>query len=100
GPVAGTQVRQIAPAAEKGRDVTPLPGGFNDRVDVPADAGVAAEVVFDVALGVLLAYARAPGKAEAADAVDDAKVNGLGRAAHLRADLLGRHAEHFRGRAG
>src|SRR5690606_25801660 len=76
GPVAGTQVGQIAAPAKKGGDVAPLPGGFDDRVDVAANARVALEIVVDVALRVLPAQARPPGQAKAADAVDDAKVDG------------------------
>ena len=39
-------------------------------------------------------------QAKAADAVDDAEVDGLGRAAHLRGDLVHGHAMDLRGRAG
>ncbi len=58
------------------------------------------EVGVDIGLGLGLGDAQALGEPEGADAVDDAVIDGLGRAAEIGADLGHRLSEHLRRRDG
>src|SRR5690606_7249652 len=100
GPLAALQVRQVAAPAEDCRDIAPLAGLGDGLVQVALDAGVALEVAVDVALGFRLGEPGPPGEAEAADAVDDAEVDGLGRIPLGRGDFMPGDPENFAGGAG
>ena len=96
--VAGTDLRQVQPAAEDRLDVTKLPRGRAGLVHVALHAGIALEIEVDVLLGRAALDAELPGKAEGRHAVDEPEVDGLGRPALVRGHLRGRQPEDLGGR--
>ena len=88
-------------AAAVHRDRVSLGLALRDaRVHELAHRAVAGEVALNELGGLLAGNVQVGGQAEIADAVDNAEVDGLGAGAHLRRDLLNRHAVDLGGRAG
>lgn len=65
-----------------------LAGKLDGAVDVAADAGILLEVVLDELFALALRNPQSLGKSEGTDAVDNAKVDGLGATAHFAGDLF------------
>ena len=99
-PFAAVDVRDRQASAEDGGDEAGLLGLADagvEKIDGPA---VALLVGGDEILGRLAGDAKLLGQTEGALAVDDAEIDGLGLAPHLRSDHLREQAEDLAGGAG
>ena len=94
------QLRQVAPAAEKRRDIAVGLGLCDDAVHIGAHAVVLGKIAVHVRLGLALEHADVLREAEGRDAINNAEIDGFGVRALQRRDLVERHAEHLRRRDG
>ena len=97
--IAGSQIRQVAAAAEQRGDVAALAALGQRAVDERAHTRVRREVRLDVALRLLLVDLRGLREAEGGDAVEDGVVRALGDRALERSDRGRFHLEHLARRA-
>ena len=96
--VAALELRQIPPPAiERGHIALGL-GGLDDVLHIGADAAVVGEIGVHIGPGLVGADADILGQGPGRDAVDNAEVDGLGVAAHLRRHLVQGDPEDLGGR--
>src|SRR5512133_4007882 len=98
--VAAVDIRDRQTPAEDGGDKPILLGLTDTAVEEGDGAAVALFIGGDEILGGLAGGTQLFCQAEGALAVDDAEVDGLGLAAHLRGDHFGKQAENFGGGTG
>ena len=88
-------LREMAAAAEHGADIAIGADEAFRLLHIVADAGEAFEIFLDVGAGLLAANAELVGEAEGGNAVNNAEIDRLGAAAHLRIHVLDGNAKHF-----
>src|SRR5690606_8410008 len=94
GGVGGVDVAQEAAAPAQGFHIAVFARFGDGGFDIRFDTGVELEVVFDERVRLRAGNAQPLRQPEGGDAVDDAEVDHLGGAAHLRQYLVHRHTVH------
>jgi len=85
--VAGVDVADVAAATGDGFDIFVLLGKQDGFVEPVLNSGIVGAVLLDNFLGLLARNAESLAQAKGGDAVDDAKVDHFGLAAHFAGDV-------------
>ena len=96
----GVDFAQVNLAAKQRRNIALGPRFGFGGLHIVMNAGEFAEIGFDIIAGFTAANTQLIGQAESRDAVNNAKIDGLGAAPHFRRHIGQGNAKHFRRRHG